>query len=165
MSDAGSRCCQITHLASYSPAAFKPTVLASAPFTVSTNGGPVENGNASKPPPPPPSERRPARRRSSAEALLKRLDRSPSPTIGSSSIANQQSIAMLTSTGKSKASRLSSGKAKKTRSEPGDADGLDGFGTSLQAELGNERGRWKDMVVQGDPTPVKDGTNQVSLTR
>lgn len=128
----------------------------------------MQNGTAAKAPPPPPSERRPARRRSSAEAMLKRLDRSPSPTIASSSIANQPPAAMLgitTTATKSKASHLSRGKAEKARSEAGDADGLDGIGTSLQAELGNERGRWKDMIVQGDPTPVKDGVNQVSRTQ
>lgn len=125
----------------------------------------MQNGTSAKAPPPPPSERRPARRRSSAEAMLKRLDRSPSPTIASPSIANQPPVAMLgttTTVTKGKASRLSRGKAEKARSEAGDADGLDGFGTSLQAELGNERGRWQDMIVQGDPTPIKDGANQVS---
>lgn len=135
-------------------AAFKPTLAAPTPFSdAPTNGEPT---NGTKPPPPPPSERRPARRRSSAEAMLKRLDRSPSPTQG----INTQASA--TAAGKSKA-RLSRGKADHARSEPGgEADGLDGLGTSLEVELGNERGRWKDMVVQGDPTPVKDGSNQVS---
>lgn len=87
--------------------------------------------------------------------MLKRLDRSPSPTQGINTH-------VPATAGKSKA-RLSKGKADRARSEPGgEAVGLDGLGTSLEVELGNERGRWKDMVVQGDPTPVKDGSNQVS---
>ena len=70
-----------------------------------------------------------------------------------------------TAVSKSKVLRQSKGKVGKIQSEPGDADGLDGLGTSLQAELGNERGRWKDMLVQGDPTPVKNAVNQVSGAR
>lgn len=82
-----------------------------------------------------------------------------------SSLNSQQPIgqASLSATGNGKTSRMSRGKAERARSEPREADGLDGLGTSLQAELGNERGRWKDMIVQADPTPVKDGSNQVSI--
>ncbi|KAI5454690.1 hypothetical protein NCC49_003580 [Naganishia albida] len=128
--------------------AFKPTIAAATPFTEPSTDTTTTNGT--KPPPPPPSERRPARRRSSAEALLKRLDGSPTEAIA-------QTTAAAAAAGKGKP-RVSKAKPDRARSEPG--EGLDGLGTSLEVELGRERGRWKDLVVQ-DPTPVKDGsTNQ-----
>ncbi|KAJ9102950.1 hypothetical protein QFC19_004506 [Naganishia cerealis] len=144
--------------------AFKPTALATASLgEPSVNGtNTQDHNNGVKPPPPPPSERRPARRRSSAEAMLKRLNPSPSPTRALRT-TRQLTEPHLPPIGleSSKAGR-STGvlKSSKTGSGSADADGLDGWGTSLQAELGNERGRWKDMIVQGDPTPVKSNGNQ-----
>lgn len=122
-----------------------------------------------KPPPPPPSERRPARRRSSAEAMLKRLNPSPSPPPNALPTTRHLTEPYQSPTAGIKSNQASrNAQGKKERKATGtaraaDADGLDGGGTSLEAELGNERGRWKDMVVQGDPTPVKSNGNQVSF--
>ncbi|KAJ9125146.1 hypothetical protein QFC22_000100 [Naganishia vaughanmartiniae] len=152
--------------------AFRPTVLASTSLgEPSANGSTTHEPNHGvKPPPPPPSERRPARRRSSAEAMLKRLNPSPSPPPPAAT-SNALPVARhvtepyqspTTGIRGSQASRNAEGKKGKTTASGigAAADGLDGWGTSLEAELGNERGRWKDMIVQGDPTPVKNNGNQ-----
>ncbi|KAJ9108769.1 hypothetical protein QFC21_000089 [Naganishia friedmannii] len=154
--------------------AFKPTVLATTSLgEPSANGSTTHEptNNGVRPPPPPPSERRPARRRSSAEAMLKRLQPSPSslPPMNALPITRHVTEPYQSPTAGIRASQPSrNAEGKKGRkagsgaagAAAADADGLDGWGTSLEAELGNERGRWKDMIVQGDPTPVKSNGNQ-----